>query len=63
MEQVVNVIEQALNVATQKGAFGLKDASVVNQALELLKTHFEKKDEGEKASEGKPEGPKNSPKK
>lgn len=40
MQQVVNVIEQALNMASSKGAFGLKDASVVNQALELLKTHF-----------------------
>jgi len=41
MTQVVSVIEQALNMASTKGAFGLKDSAVVNQALELLKTHFE----------------------
>ena len=40
MQQVVNIIEQALNMASSKGVFGLKDSSVVNQALELLKTHF-----------------------
>jgi hypothetical protein len=41
MTQVVSVIEQALNMASTKGAFGLKDAAVISQALDLLKTHFE----------------------
>jgi hypothetical protein len=40
MEQVVNVIEQALNLASSKGVYGLKDSSVINQALDLLKAHF-----------------------
>jgi hypothetical protein len=41
MTQVVSVIEQALNMASTKGAFGLKDSAVVSQALDLLKAHFE----------------------
>jgi len=41
MQQVVNIIDQALNMASSKGVFGLKDAAVVSQALDLLKAHFE----------------------
>ena len=47
MTQVVSVIEQALNMASSKGAFGLKDAAVVSQALDLLKAHFESAKEPE----------------
>lgn len=38
LEQSINVIDQALNVATSKGAFTLKDASLVNKSLESLKS-------------------------
>lgn len=40
IENVVSVIDQALDMAARKGVFGLKDATVVNQALTLLKTHL-----------------------
>lgn len=40
-EQALQVIEQALNVATQKGAFNLNDASQVINALVILKSEDE----------------------
>ena len=36
-EQALQVIEQALNLATQKGAFNLADASQILTALNVLK--------------------------
>jgi hypothetical protein len=39
MENVILVIDQALDMATRKGVFGLKDASVLSQAMTLLKQH------------------------
>lgn len=39
MENVITVIDQALDMATRKGVFGLKDASVISQAITLLKQH------------------------
>ena len=41
-EQALQVIEQALNVATQKGAFNLNDVSQVISALVILKSEEEK---------------------
>lgn len=41
-EQALQVIEEALNLATQKGAFNLNDASQVINALTILKS--DKKD-------------------
>lgn len=41
-EKALQVIEQALNVATQKGAFNLNDVSQVINALTILKS--DKKD-------------------
>lgn len=35
-EDAVSVLLQAVNIAQQKGAFTLKDASVVAQAVEIL---------------------------
>lgn len=38
INQAITIIEQALNLATQKGVFNLKDAGVVGAALnEVLK--------------------------
>ena len=42
IEQAVNVIDQALNAASTKGVFNLKDSSLVNQALEMVKSYFVK---------------------
>ena len=54
IKQVVGIIEQALNIASSKGAFGLKDAAVVSQALDVLKNHFEpKEDTSEEVSKDK----------
>lgn len=36
-EQALNVIEQALNLATQKGAFQLADVQTIISALTVLK--------------------------
>lgn len=36
-EQALNVIEQALNLATQKGAFQLADVQTIIAALTILK--------------------------
>lgn len=36
INQAIKVIEQALNMAAQKGVFNLRDSSVVNQALNVL---------------------------
>ena len=36
-EQAIQVIEQALNLATQKGAFNLADTSQILNALNVLK--------------------------
>ena len=40
-EQALQVIEQALNVATQKGVFNLNDVSQVINALVILKSEDE----------------------
>ena len=40
-EQALQVIEQALNVATQKGVFNLNDVSQVISALVILKSENE----------------------
>lgn len=40
-EQALQVIEQALNVATQKGVFNLNDVSQVISALVILKSEDE----------------------
>ena len=37
-EQAIQVIEQALNLATQKGAFTLVDAQAIINAITVLKT-------------------------
>lgn len=36
--QALQILEQALNNATLKGTFGLKDVAMVLQALEVVKT-------------------------
>lgn len=36
-EQALNTIEQALNIATQKGAFNLADTQAIIMALQVLK--------------------------
>lgn len=36
-DQALQVIEQALNVSSQKGVFGLQDASLLFTALHVLK--------------------------
>lgn len=40
-EQALQVIEQALNLATQKGVFNLNDVSQVISALVILKSENE----------------------
>jgi hypothetical protein len=37
-KEALTVLEQALNVATQKGAFTLEDCSTILQAIQTLKT-------------------------
>lgn len=37
-EQALQIIEQALNGATLKGVYNLKDVATILQALEVLKT-------------------------
>jgi len=36
-EQAIQIIEQALNAATQKGVYNLNDVATILQALSLLK--------------------------
>ena len=36
-EQALHILEQALNGATMKGAFNLKDVAMILQALETIK--------------------------
>lgn len=36
-EQALNTIEQALNLATQKGAFSMAEVQLILQALQTLK--------------------------
>jgi hypothetical protein len=36
-EQAINVLTQALNVATEKGAFNLNDISHILNALQVIK--------------------------
>ena len=36
-EQAIQIIEQALNAATQKGVYNLNDVSTIINALQLIK--------------------------
>ena len=40
-EQAFSILEQALNVANQKGAFLLSDAAVIQQALAVTRNELE----------------------
>lgn len=40
-EQVISVIEQALNVANQKGVFNLQDSATIFSALTIMKNNME----------------------
>ncbi len=40
-EQAMQIIEQALNAATQKGAYNLTDASHILTAINILKATIE----------------------
>lgn len=42
-EEALKVLEQAVEIATQKGAYGLKDAAMVFEALRSLKEDAPKK--------------------
>ena len=42
-EQAIQILEQALNQATQKGAFNLNEVSQILQALSVLKPTETKK--------------------
>ena len=55
IEQAVSVIDQALNAASTKGVFNLKDSSLVNQALEMVKSYFVKPDTDEVLEAGEVE--------
>lgn len=52
VEQSFGVIVQAIDKAAKEGAFGIKDASVVNEAVETLQEFLQKevgKPESDKA--------------
>lgn len=36
-EQAIQIIEQALNAATQKGVYNLQDVTIILNALRILK--------------------------
>lgn len=36
-EQAIQILEQALNAATQKGVYNLNDVSTILQALQIIK--------------------------
>lgn len=36
--KAITILIQAVEVATQKGAFGLTDAGIIYQAVQILKT-------------------------
>lgn len=42
-EQALNLIEQALNVATQKGVFNLTDVQAILNAISVIKSSIEDK--------------------
>ena len=60
LEQAVNVLEQALNVASKEGVFLLQDAAVVQTAITVLKQEFDIKPKFEPDSEPEPETTKDS---
>lgn len=45
IEQLLNVVEAGLEKGTQKGAYSLKEASILNEVLNLLKNKLVKKEE------------------
>lgn len=40
IEQAVSVLDQALNAASTKGVFNLKDSSLIDRSLEMVKSYF-----------------------
>lgn len=40
-EQAFGIVEQALNVASLKGVFGLQDAGVVNAAIAVIRKELD----------------------
>lgn len=42
IETVLNIIEQALEVANRKGAYTLKEAKLISEKAEELKLEFER---------------------
>lgn len=58
LEQAIDLIEQGLNAANKAGTFTLNDASLINQAIKLVKHEMESKSltkESEPAVEEKPD--------
>tara|TARA_R110000851_G_scaffold315229_5_gene477635 strand:+ start:20379 stop:20591 length:213 start_codon:yes stop_codon:yes gene_type:complete len=49
-EQALNVLEQALNLANNKGAFNLKDATVIQQSLDIVQTLVDQQSEAKTPS-------------
>lgn len=40
-EQAFEILEKGLNIASTKGAFALKDAAILQQALEVIRQSIE----------------------
>lgn len=41
--QVISVLEQAVNVGAAKGSYAIKDAALINHALDVLKEYVKSK--------------------
>lgn len=50
-EQSLNILEQALNAAAQKGVFNLQDATYVFNALQTIKILLDKEEINKKEEE------------
>lgn len=49
-EQIISIIEQALNIASQKGAYNLQDSAAIFSALQELKIIFNNENQSKQIS-------------
>lgn len=61
IENVLKLIEQALELANQKGAYTLKEAALISQKAEELKVEFERLQKVEAVYRSEREAHKDSP--
>ena len=60
IEDVLKLIEQALELANQKGAYTLKEAALISEKTEYLKSEFERLKKIESIYRSEREAQKNS---